>query len=92
MPIRMASCRVRPACGERADVASHQCRIHAELGLHELGAGRDLAAEARRLPIGGRIDRQVGGAKEEGGLARNLAAGWQFAFIAQPPRGLKQRF
>ena len=51
--------------GEPRHVAPHHAGIHAELRLHELAAGRDLALEAFRLPAGRRIDRHVGGGDEE---------------------------
>ena len=72
-------------------VAPHDVDIHAELGLGELRAGRDLSLEALGLPALRRIDRHVGRADEEVRLAGHLAAGGQFAAIANADRGLDQR-
>ena len=51
----------------------------------------DLGGECVRLPAGGRIDRHVGGADEERGLAADLAPGGQRTVVAQAPRGFDQR-
>ena len=76
---------------QRAHIAAEQSRIHAELGLHELGSGGDFGGQAFRLPAGWGVDRHVGGAEEEGSLPRHLASGGQLAFVAQPPGGFDQR-
>ena len=69
----------RRVLGEPRGVAPHDAGIHAELGLRELGAGRDLGRELVRLPAGRRVDRRVGGAEEELRLAGDLASGRQLA-------------
>ena len=51
-----------------------------------------LPRETFGCQSGRRIDRHVGGAEEERRLAGNLAPGRQLAVVAQPPRGLEQRF
>src|SRR6185437_13394282 len=63
---------------EPRHVAAHDARIHAELRLHELRAGLDLGGEALRLPARRRIDRIVGAAQEEFGLAADLLSRRQF--------------
>src|SRR6185312_11679408 len=75
---------------EPRHVAAHDARIHAELRLHELRAGLDLGGEALRLPARRRIDRIVGAAQEELGLAADLAAGRQLTGVAQPARRAEQ--
>ena len=77
--------------GKPRHVAAHHTGIHAELRLHELRAGVDLGLQAFRLPAGRRVDRIVGAAEEKIGAAGDLAAGRQFAGIAQAARGLQQR-
>ncbi len=76
--------------GKPRDVAAHHAGIHAELGLRELRAGGDLGGQALRLPAGLRIDRAVGGAEEERRRACDLAAGRQFALVAQTARGFQE--
>ena len=51
-----------------------------------------LGNERIRLPALRRIDRRVGGADEKIGVAADLAASRQRAFIAYPARGFDQRF
>ena len=70
----------------RASVAAHDAGIHAELGLRELRAGRDLGRELGRLPVRRRIDRRVGGADEELRLAGDLAC----RSAARPGRAMRR--
>ena len=99
------SCRAGRSQGSNADqeeetlnsivdealrVTSCDLRIHAELSLSELRPGIDLGAQAARLPTGRRIDRAIGYADEEIGVARNLLASHQFVPIANARRNLGQ--
>ena len=68
--------------GKARDVAAHDRGIHAELGLRELRAGRDLGSELVRLPAWRRIDRRVGGAEEEPRGAGDLAPGGELVLVA----------
>ena len=74
--------------GEPLGVAAHDAGIHAELGLRELRAGRDLGGELDRLPVRRRIDRRVGRPDEEPRLAGDLAAGRQLAAFAASARAM----
>ena len=75
---------------QRGGIAAHDAGVHAELRLGELRAGLHLGEEPVRLPAVRRIDRHVGGANEERGLAVDLAAGGQRALVAQAARGFHQ--
>ncbi len=77
--------------GKPRDVAAHDLDVHAKLRLSELRAGGNLALQALRHPVCGRIDRHVGSANEEVGLAGDLAAREQFAAVADRDRGFDQR-
>ena len=76
----------RGVLGEARGVAPHDPSIHAELGLHELGAGCDLGRELVRPPAGRRVDRHIGGAEKELRAARHLASGREHALVAQVAR------
>ena len=77
--------------GQARGVAAHDFRVHAELGLRELGAGGDLGGELVGPPVRGRVDRHVGGAEKERRAASDLASGRKLALVAQIARHCGQR-